>query len=442
MGGLAFSSEPYGLYTPRMPPAVYRRVRAMVHAALREVFVYVATPIEGPSKADHGDVDVLVALEKQLAFPNTPGDHLAQPAALQDLRSTIKNVLHAEHVIVNGPSVSMAIPWLSSYGEADGVNGDARSPYIQVDVRICRDVDKLSWVLFKHAHGDIWNLVGSTIRPFGLTVEEEAMWLRIPEIEALDRKKARVFLTNDPAEVLHFLGMKAEGFWEEPFASVDALFEYAATCRLFRVRMEASHDNADANAGPGLVGGEEGRKQMKHNDRQRMRFRPVYQKWNDEFIPRLRAEGRFMHEDEEDGQGQDNTTTDTRVRDRVRKEAFERFPHAEKDYRDRLREWRLKRQSDEVWRSTIKGSIPTDLDPQYRSCLAGALKKIIMGDDMSFGIAPPTPLRTPDGFYDEDAIRAFIQEHWQVLGLIALKRQHEKMAEAMQQQKKRKASPP
>jgi hypothetical protein len=146
MGGLAFSSGPYGLYTPRMPPAVYRRVRAMVHAALREVFVYVATPIEGPSKADYGDVDVLVAVEKRLAFPNTPGDHLAQPAALQDLRSTIKNVLHAEHVIPNGPSAAMAIPWLSSYGEADGVNGDARPLYIQVDVRICRDVDKLSWV--------------------------------------------------------------------------------------------------------------------------------------------------------------------------------------------------------------------------------------------------------------------------------------------------------
>ncbi len=61
--------------------------------------------------------------------------------------------------------------------------------------------------LFKHAHGDIWNLLGSTIRPFGLTVDEDALWLRIPEIEKFDRKKAKIRLTSDPVEVIRFLGL-------------------------------------------------------------------------------------------------------------------------------------------------------------------------------------------------------------------------------------------
>jgi hypothetical protein len=59
--------------------------------------------------------------------------------------------------------------------------------------------------LFKHAHGDLWNLIGSTIRPFGFTVDEEALWVRIPEIEKFNKKRAKVLLTRNPAETVHFL---------------------------------------------------------------------------------------------------------------------------------------------------------------------------------------------------------------------------------------------
>lgn len=160
MGGSAFSSLPDPPYTPRMPPAVYHHVRSACHAALRELFVYVATPIEGPGKKDHGDVDVLVALERRVAFPRKPGDSVGRPPV--ELMEEIKRLLSADHAIVHpaGTSANLAVRWPSEAdvrastdgkvhrggdGEADGLEAPA-AKYVQVDVRICPDLDRLCWV--------------------------------------------------------------------------------------------------------------------------------------------------------------------------------------------------------------------------------------------------------------------------------------------------------
>lgn len=143
---------------------------------------------------------------------------------------------------------------------------------------LAKTFDHILQILFKHAHGDIWNLVGSTIRPFGLTVDEEALWLRIPEIEAYDRNSAKVMLTKDPVAVLRFLGLAVDNFWEEPFPSVEAMFDYVTTCRLFWVRPMTEEDEGNVD-GAGVSGGEVGTKRLKHNDRRRMKGRPVYRRW-------------------------------------------------------------------------------------------------------------------------------------------------------------------
>ena len=63
--------------------------------------------------------------------------------------------------------------------------------------------------MFHHAFGDLWNLLGTTIRPFGLTANEKGLHIRIEEIELLDRKRSMICLTNDPREVCHLLGLDA-----------------------------------------------------------------------------------------------------------------------------------------------------------------------------------------------------------------------------------------
>ncbi|KAK4108750.1 hypothetical protein N656DRAFT_717325 [Canariomyces notabilis] len=418
MGGSAFSSLPDAPYTPRMPPAVYQHVKSAFHTALRELFVYVATPIEGPEKTDHGDVDILVALERRLAFPHQHPTHQPQdsPSNPRDLIEEIKHLLNAEYAVVppGGTSANLAIRWPK---ELDHL-------YVQADVRICRDLDQLCWILFKHAHGDIWNLIGSTIRPFGLTVDEEALWIRIPEIEQYDRKIARVCLTQDPVEILQFLGLQVEGFWTEPFESVDKLFEYVTTSRLFWIQ-PAAPDGDDAEGAAGVLGREEGRKTLKSNDRRRMKGRPVYRRWINEYIPSLRAQGQFIRE----GEGK----SVREIRDAVRDEAFAWF-FVEAEYKNRLKDWQLKR-ADEEMKSLIKSWVPDDLDPQHRSCLVSALRKIIMEDDLSFGVIPPSPLKDDEGFYKKETVCHFVQQNWQLISNIAWEKQLQRAREAM----KRKA---
>lgn len=278
-----------------MPSSVYREVRDRCHAALRKLFLCVATPIDGPAKKDYGDIDILVALEKRLVFPvatapvQAAPDQVASPGRGDDMLALIREALGAERMIIErgGMAANLAIPWPEDLLAISGSDGDApvatgtditmtedcyvpkqqetqpqrqtesdqqeqQTRHIQVDVRICASVQQLQWALFKHAHGDLWNLVGSTIRPLGLTVDEEALWLRIPEIETFHRSRAKVLLTADPAAVLAFLGMSAEAkYWEEPFGSVEGLFDYVASCRWFWVALERSAAAADGDGQAG-----------------------------------------------------------------------------------------------------------------------------------------------------------------------------------------------
>ncbi|KAH6854372.1 hypothetical protein B0I37DRAFT_336283 [Chaetomium sp. MPI-CAGE-AT-0009] len=433
MGGSAFSSFPDPPYTPRMPPEVYQRAVSECNAALRRLFICVATPIEGPGKKDHGDVDILVALDRRVAFPQTPDDSVLREP--KDLMKDVERDLCARYAIVHptGTSANLAIPWPSdmnehaiapeeapSAGEVANPREESKPKYIQVDIRICRSVDELYWSLYKHAHGDLWNLLGSTIRPFGLTVDEEALWLRIPEIEEFDRKQARVCLTKDPVEILHFLGMRVEGFWDEPFGSVDALFDYAMTCRLFYVR-DTSDGDVEGDADEvGVVGGEVGRKKLKSNDRRRMKGRPVYRRWINEFIPGLRAEGKFIRK----GPG----TSVEEMRALVRDQAFDRFL-VEVEYTRRLREWQQKRNGEQM-KSLIKELVPSTMEPQRRACAVSALKKIIVENDASFGF-DSSGLRGADGLCDTDLVRRFVRDNLEQVGRVGWARQQQRAQESM-----------
>ncbi|KAK4165825.1 hypothetical protein QBC43DRAFT_315273 [Cladorrhinum sp. PSN259] len=411
MGGSAFSYLANPPYTPRMPPAVYKQVKAAYHAALRELFVHVTTPIEGPAKKDHGDIDILVAGERRLFFPKTAGDSI--PKSPSDLLNEVKLLLNAEFCKITGSSANLAIRRPSCPSDQDNGNEDEKEKFIQVDVRICKDVDQLCWGLFKHAHGDIWNLLGSTIRPFGLTVDEDALWIRIPEIENDDRKRAKVELTRDPVEIMHFLGMKVEGFWTEPFDSVEALFDYVTTCRLFWVSKEGSTQEAGENAGS--IGGEEGKKKLKSNDRKRMAYRAVFRRWIDEFIPKLRAEGRF-------GRPHGTSSKIKELRAMVRDEAFATF-FVGPEYNARVKAWRLQRNENEVKR-LIKEFVPSEGDDkrdpnQYRSILVSAMKKIILENDHNFEAVVRPQFKDAEGFYDLDVVREFTVNSQKQVGEIA-----------------------
>jgi hypothetical protein len=117
----------------------------------------------------------------------------------------------------------------------------------------------------------------------------------------------------------------------------------------------------------------------------------------------------------------------------VRNEAFARF-FVEAEYKQRLREWQLKR-DDEQMKLLIKDLVPMTMDPQRRACLVSALRKVIMEDDQSFGFSIPG-LRDGDGLYHREAVRAFITENMDAVAKVAWAKQLQRASENMQ----RKAS--
>ncbi|KAI0110165.1 hypothetical protein F4814DRAFT_426058 [Daldinia grandis] len=416
MGGSAFSSGSNPLFTPRMSARVYQHVLRTCHAKLRELFVVVATPIEGPAKKDHGDIDIFVALEKPATFPYSTVRSTSLSPPNHDPLKAAASLLGAQRSIREQPSViNLAIPWPKHLPQEE--TNDGRPRYIQVDLHLCDSVEHLQWMLLKCAHGDLWSILGSTIRPYGLTVDEVGLYIRIPEIENLNKKLSKVVLSTDPVEILGFLGLKCDGTeWERPFASVEDFMEYAATCRLLWVRPEQDANTTEAD------GGDFDKSMMKSNDRRRMKGRAAFREWYDGFIPACREAGRF--------------TTPISTRDTVREEAFQQFPGTRQVYNNRLLEWRREQQRQRLWREVIKASIPErregEEEPDHRhlrSLAASALKKIVMQDDYSLGIWPTSPLRDYYGFYNEDLVREFVVQNWRRVGEAAWEGSQRKYSE-------------
>ncbi|KAK7751721.1 hypothetical protein SLS62_006382 [Diatrype stigma] len=412
MGGLAFASGAKPLFTPRMPPHVYRYVRDHCHSVLRQIFVCVTSPIEVPAKNDYGDIDIFLAWERKKVFSLTSGKTLPQGLPENPLQAAAHLLKPERTKQEKSDSLTLAIPWprklleplkqAGSTQNGDSNNEGAEKPrFIQVDLHYYEEVSQLQWMLFKHAHGDFWNILGGIVRPFGLTISDYGLYLRIPEIEMHNRKQSRILLTREPNDILSFLGFPSDGTpWEQPFPTVDDFFDYVATCRFWGVRASQPDGNNGEQAG-----GEPDENKLKSKDRRRVSLRPLYQKWVEEFLPKCKEGGRL------------GNTRLTRID--VREEAFVRFG-VKYEYEARLLQWRMQRQKDTLWNNVIKPSFPEDqgLDQHWVSRATSALKKIILKDDRSFGIWPEF-IKDKDGFYNEDIVRNFVCAHWKQVGDVA-----------------------
>jgi hypothetical protein len=436
MGGQAFAHLSPPLPTPRIPPEIYTQVLTTTHTLLQHHFEVVRSALEAPEKETYGDIDILVFEPK----PNSPLNGVTFSPQVATL---LGNIIGTKHCILEkgGHTMNFAIPWPQSPNSRERI--EAR--FVQIDIKICPTLKMLEWELFHGAHGDLWNILGSTIRKFGLTVNNLGMHLRIPEIELKDRKKSMILLTDEPNTILNFLGLDEEKWWKE-FGSREEMFEYAAGCRMFWVKdLEEEDEDEESGKGreeiEGQEGGVEGKKKLKHNDRQRMAKRPIFREWMDEFIPKCRAEGRFT--DSSNG----NVT-----REQIRDEAFAHFdPTIKTTYETRLREWKLATHTDELWRLDLKGSVPEDIDPQFRAASIRTLKAVIMEGETFEGKEVPEVARNEEvsdsdtfnqsgrllttdflqGFWDADKVRAWVKENWQKAGEIGWTRQQERAVEGM-----------
>jgi len=289
MGGKAFTSTPHALSVPRLPPPLYQSLKAKYLALLSQFYAHAAVPLEAPEKGNYGDIDILVSV------PLTSG---AGPDALA-------TTLEAKAVVRSGPLTSFAVPYPGSDGS-----------YVQLDIHECPP-ETFRWQLFHESNGDLWNMLGTTLRPFGLTANDVGFHARVPEIEHEDRKKSFVLLTTEPDAVLTFLGLDAQMYWTG-FETVEGLWRYVCGCRF-------------------VTPGAYRRGDLKANDRKRMGQREGYRRFVEEWVPRMERE-RKDRESKEGGGMHDEGVT----REGVLEDALEVFGKST-EYEGRVDMWRKER---------------------------------------------------------------------------------------------------
>jgi hypothetical protein len=194
MGGRAFRY----LFTPRISQELYLQAREEVKNCLQTLFRYVCVPFEMPSKTDFGDVDFLVAgpLTQQVTIfhhGNSTFDYAYHVEAIKRVLSTPfgrKGYL-TERVMY------FAIP---APGREDEF-------WIQIDIKVCEDPYRFEWERFCLNYATASALLGSMVKPLGLTLDLDGLYLRVDGLEKAHWEKSFVFLTRSPKEALKILGM-------------------------------------------------------------------------------------------------------------------------------------------------------------------------------------------------------------------------------------------
>lgn len=265
MGGSAFPS----VYTPRMPEVVYQSVLEHVESRYKKHFRHVEQALEAPGKSSHGDIDVFVA------EPINP-PHIVD----SNPNASIGNAIGARQCsrAPGGSTTSVVIDWPEEFASdipppskestTDSGGNNNKSAGIQVDVHICSTAEEMNWMLFLYAHGDLWSMLGVIIRRFGLINTPKGFVAYIEQTEKYSKEQSRVRMTKEPSQVLQFLGLDIERYWN-PFNTLDEMMSYAATCRF--------HD-------PGRWAEKE-RTALRAKDRQRANKRPAFAYWTDNYIP-------------------------------------------------------------------------------------------------------------------------------------------------------------
>ncbi|CVL04632.1 uncharacterized protein FMAN_12743 [Fusarium mangiferae] len=267
--------------------------------------------------------------------------------------------------------------------------------FIQVDVRYCLSRKQAKYLRFFESHGDFWQILGPIIRPYGLTVDDKGLHIRVPEGEQINRKKAKILLTSKPDDILLFLGLPVAEYWR-PFATTDAMFKYITKCPMFSLPRSSTLEG-DMSLGTS-------------NDRRRMASRPVYREWVQEFKPRLRERGQYY----------ENPLT----RDDIRDKAFNTFK-IESEYHSRVRSFIRDSQRDEL-RKYIRSIVPQAEDnstqaKQRRSKTIKAMLAIVLDglDASEFGIAAPSNLLRGNGTWDMPRTKDWIRTKVHFIGRYA-----------------------
>ncbi|KAF2116500.1 hypothetical protein BDV96DRAFT_468196, partial [Lophiotrema nucula] len=213
MGGRAFPH----LFCPRITRELYLKVRDQTFDILTKVFTHVTVPAEFPSKTDFGDVDFLVAgprdVKVSAKFPWT--------TMVKEIKKAF-DTTHGRQGFFTKDCMYFAI---SCPGREDEF-------FIQIDVKVCENPELFAWTEFQLNYASSEKIIGSMIKPLGLTINPEGLWVRIEEMEDVNSAGSMVFLTKEARDVLKIVGLDRR-MLDGGFASNEELYAYLASSWVF-----------------------------------------------------------------------------------------------------------------------------------------------------------------------------------------------------------------
>ena len=158
--------------------------------------------------------------------------------------------------IDHGDSYSFALPYPGDDGSAI---------HAQVDVHPCGA--NLHWLAFMQSYGDIWQILGLSIRGLGFTATDRGLHVRLSQAEKRDWKGSMIFLSMEPHPVMRFLGLDADAY-ESGFTFENDIFTWISKARVFR--KDAFLNRTETS-----------------KDRHRMRSRGMFNRFVTQYLPQV-----------------------------------------------------------------------------------------------------------------------------------------------------------
>jgi hypothetical protein len=85
------------------------------------------------------------------------------------------------------------------YGEEDY--------FIQIDVKVCFKPELFHWSAFELNYASNSKIIGSMVKPLGLTVDPQGLHIRVEEVEETNFPGSMVWISKDPKDVLKLVGL-------------------------------------------------------------------------------------------------------------------------------------------------------------------------------------------------------------------------------------------
>lgn len=164
---------------------MYFRMKAWAIERIEPLFAKAAVPTELPGKPDYGDVDFLVA-----------GPLNGTKSILEQIREALGAVR----------AVDRGIDGILYFA----VKAIGAEHYVQIDVKVCPDVENFDWALFRLQYATPSMLIGSMVNALGLTLDDDGLHLRVKEIEGDNWNGSLIFLSREPRKVMEVLGYDCE----------------------------------------------------------------------------------------------------------------------------------------------------------------------------------------------------------------------------------------